>query len=120
MPSPVTLLLGGRAWYDRVEELVLAVLDDHLNLPVLEAGLAAIAPPEPFATAGPLPWRLAPADPAGWQLAALAPIGSLWWGHGSPRVPASLLACAGLPPPAAFAAMLDGGFPTRGWSESAA
>ena len=34
--------------------------------------------------------------------------------------PASLLACAGLPPPSTFAAMLDGGFPARGWAEAAA
>ena len=120
VPSPVALLQGARAWYDRLEELVLAVLEDRVTLPELEASLAAIAPPEPLAGAGPLPWRLAPADPAGWQLAALAPIGSLWWGEGSPRVPASLLACAGLPPPGAFAAMLDGGFPAHGWSEAAA
>ena len=46
-PSPVALLQGARAWYDRLEELVLAVLEDRVTLLELEASLAAIAPPEP-------------------------------------------------------------------------
>ena len=36
-----------RAWYDRLEELLLAVLEDRVTLLELEATLAAIAPPEP-------------------------------------------------------------------------
>ena len=45
-----------------------------------------------------MPWRMTLSDAAGWRLADIAPVGSLWWGDGSPLVPASLLACARLKP----------------------
>ena len=108
------------AWYDRVEELALAVLEDQSEPASSSKSTWTSSRAPDLPEAGRLPWRLPFATRGGWQLAALAPIGSLWWGDGSPRVPASLLACAGLPPPAAFAAMLDGGFAAHGWAEPAA
>ncbi len=118
--SPIALLRGAGAWYDQVEELALAVLESRLTMPELERSLDRIGAPDCVGPAATLPWRSGQGDAAGWQLAALAPIGSLWWGSGSPLVPASLLACAGLPPPGAFAAMLDGDFAAHGWAEAPA
>jgi hypothetical protein len=96
--------------------LALALLDGGLAPADLDARLADADPPviEDLVN---MPWRMSLSDAARWRLADMAPVGSLWWGDGSPLVPASLLACAGLPPPATFAAMLDGGFARHGWTE---
>jgi hypothetical protein len=88
-----------------------AFLEDRLDLAGMEAA-PAIAP-----VADPMPWRLPLAEDAGRRLAAAALLGRSWSGKGSPRVAPSLLACPGLPPPAMFAAMRDGGFATHGWTE---
>jgi type VI secretion system protein ImpM len=114
---PAALLQGASTWYDRLEALALALLEDRLDLAGLEAALASLAAPAIAPAAGPAPWRLPLAEDAGWRLAAAAPFGSLWWGKGSPRVAPSLLACPALPPPALFVAMLDGGFAAHGWTE---
>ncbi|MFL5335910.1 MAG: type VI secretion system-associated protein TagF [Geminicoccaceae bacterium] len=116
-PPPTALPWAAEPWYDHLEELALATLGDQLSLEQLEASLDELAAPELPEIAGGLPWRLPLAAEMLAPLAGLAPIGSLWWGRGSPAVPPSLLACAGLPPPDAFAAMLDGGFAGRGWTE---
>jgi type VI secretion system protein ImpM len=118
-PPPSALLRDAGAWYDGLEELALSLLDGRLGPEALEARLA-LHPPPFLPSPGPMPWRLEPGEVAAWRLAALAPVGSLWWGKGSPRVPPGVLACAGLPPPEAFAAMLDGGFAGHGWTELAA
>ena len=117
-PPPTALPWAAAAWYDRLEELALAMLGDRLSLEQLEAHLDEIAAPG-LPEAASLPWRLPFAADALAPLAGFAVIGSLWWGHGSPAVAPSLLACAALPPPSTFAAMLDGGFGPRGWAEPA-
>jgi hypothetical protein len=96
--------------------LALALLHSGLVSADLDARLADADPPIIEDLVG-MPWRMTLSDAAGWRLADIAPVGSLWWGEGSPLVPASLLACAGLPPPGTFAAMLDGGFASHGWTE---
>ena len=113
---PTALLHRAGPWYDRLQELALALLDGGLVPADLDARLADADPPVIEDPVG-MPWRMPLSDAAGWRLADMAPVGSLWWGDGSPLVPASLLACAGLPPPATFAAMLDGGFASHGWTE---
>jgi type VI secretion system protein ImpM len=40
---------------------------------------------------------------------------SLWSTAGSQRIAPSLLACQGLPPPDAYAALLAGDWSARGW-----
>jgi type VI secretion system protein ImpM len=117
---PPALLRSTGAWYDGLEALALALLEGRVPATELDAALAAVEPLEPPAPPGPLPWRLPLRDDPAWPLAAAAPVGSLWWGQGSPRVAPSLLACPGLPTPASFAAMLDGGFAARGWTDLAA
>jgi type VI secretion system protein ImpM len=116
--SPTLLLSGARAWYEQIEERAVALLEGRTGLEEVAADLSDIASPLPELAPTPLPWRLPLDGPAAWRLAALAPVGSLWWSDGSPRVASSLLVCPGLPPPAAFAAMLDGGFSAHGWTES--
>jgi len=39
----------------------------------------------------------------------------LWWTDGSPKVPPCMLVSRALPPPAAFAALLDGDWQCHGW-----
>jgi type VI secretion system protein ImpM len=119
-PPPTALPRAGQPWYDRLEELALATLGDRLSLEQLETHLDELAAPDLPEVAAGLLWRLPFAPEATAPLAALAPVGSLWWSEGSPAVPPSLLACAGLPPPASFAAMLDGGFGRHGWAEPGA
>jgi type VI secretion system protein ImpM len=113
---PAALLHRAGPWYDRLQELALALLDGGLAPADVDARLASADPPfiEDLVS---MPWRMPLSDAAGWRLADMAPVGSLWWGDGSPLVPASLLASAGLPPPGTFAAMLDGGFASHGWTE---
>jgi type VI secretion system protein ImpM len=114
--APTALLHRAGPWYDRLQGLALALLDGGLVPADLDARLADADPPVIEDLVG-MPWRMTLSDAAGWRLADIAPVGSLWWGDGSPLVPASLLACAGLPPPGTFAAMLDGGFASHGWTE---
>ena len=47
---------------------------------------------------------------------ALAPC-SIWWGHGSERIPPSLAYCRGLPGTGKFSAMLDGHWSSHGWND---
>jgi type VI secretion system protein ImpM len=119
------LLRGAEAWYARLEAAALDLLDETAAVETLEAALAAIGePPLPDGNAPrpdlrlPLPENGPLQAPAAWDLAGLALLGSLWWSpQGAPRVAPSLLACAGLPRPAGFAAMLDGDWTRWGWSE---
>jgi len=115
--APSVLLAGARSWYDRLEEQAVALLEGRAGLEEVAASLGDVASPLPDLAPAPLPWRLPLAAAAAWRVAALAPVGSLWWSEGSPRVASSLLVCPGLPPPTAFAAMLDGQFAAHGWTE---
>ena len=90
-PPPSALPWAAAAWYDRLEELALAILGDQLSLEQLEGHLDELTEPD-LPEVGGLPWRLPFAADAATTLAGLAAIGSLWWGRGSPAVPPSLAA----------------------------
>lgn len=128
---PLALAVAATGWYGAAEQLALTALDRSAGTTRVEAGLAQL--PElggPPADAG---LCLPQADPllgraTGGRLLAGAPellgfacaadvslrldgvLGShaLWWTDGSDRVPAGVLASAGLPKPGAFTALLDG------------
>jgi type VI secretion system protein ImpM len=113
------------AWYDAIEMLARASLEDGFVLarfdaapaPALDAASPAAAP----ALVG-APWRLdLPNEGAAAAIANAALHGhSLWWTEGSPLVEASLLVCRGMPHAAGFAAMLDGSWAVSGWQAPAA
>jgi type VI secretion system protein ImpM len=114
-------------WFARIEELALSALEEACSLDGLDAALLAAGSGLPRAAAlGRTPWRraAAPAVAAldGMPLPALADEaldgGSAWWTGGAPGLSPCLAVCAGLPAPAAFAAMLDGDWHARGWSDT--
>ena len=121
-------------WFLRAERLALdALARDELNMDDFSQQVAALgAPPPPvdFPTAGavagnawycplPEPLDLFQTSPAlvGYLLRRGFPEHSLWWTAGSDRIARCLLICAGLPPVAGFAALLDGNWPQWGWNE---
>src|SRR5690606_38067541 len=57
-----------------------------------------------------------PAAAIGRALYAAEPRFSAWWTSGSDLIDPVLAVCAGMPPAAGFAAMLDGNWRCRGWS----
>jgi type VI secretion system protein ImpM len=125
-PSLRACLTLHDAWFGRLEDLALPALDEGFVLEDFDAALLSIELPfavPAVASARPLPWAAVVAPLAGAVLPALAgePIdgGSAWWTDGSPRVGASLAVHAGLPAPAAFAALLDGRWEERGWRQCA-
>lgn len=114
--------LGTHApWFVRLEDLALSSLDDGFSLDAFDAALLALdgAPP-PAGLSSPLVSRPPPGF-AGVVLSG-APAGAMpegqsaWWTDGSLQVAPCLALCDGLPPPAAFAAFLDGGWAERGWT----
>ncbi len=122
-------------WFERAETLALSGLDDGFDLDAFDALAQALAPPAPpIAAVAPvtLPptgradaWHIAAASPAELALACPTLLAraldeiflaySLWWSAGSLRVSPSFLACQGLPPPDAYAALLVGDWAGRGW-----
>jgi type VI secretion system protein ImpM len=120
-------------WFERAEALALSGLDDDMSLDAFDAQALALAPPTlPLSTATPPPpggradaWHLQTASPADLMAACPTLLAraldevffaySLWSTAGSQRIAPSLLACQGLPPPDAFAALLAGDWPARGW-----
>lgn len=97
------------AWYDAVEDLARASLDPGFQLTkfdeLLEPGVAKSV--QAASVSGSM-W-LSLDENVGAHIVAAALQGhSLWWTEGSPRVQASILACAALPRSQAFVAMLDG------------
>ena len=113
-----------KAWFDELEELALASLEDGFTLSKFDAALAAmnslltvpggIEDKAKLGTFLRLPIgslaQVQAAMPALTSSIAqnLLQGRSLWWTEGSPSIPASLLVCAGLPATTSFAAMLDG------------
>lgn len=93
------------AWFDAVEDLARESLDAAFRLERFD-GMPVPALAAPLAASG---WRLPLDGDVAANVAATALRGhSLWWTEGAPDVEASMLVCAGLPRPQAFAAMLDG------------
>lgn len=121
-------------WYAQIEALALSSLENHFQLDVFDAALLAL----PRALPQALPDTLTLAEPQTqlrWRIpiAGLAHLGaelpaltcqiaqrlfaghSLWWTDGSPAVTPSVLLVHGMPEPASFAAMLEGGWQKNGW-----
>jgi type VI secretion system protein ImpM len=119
---------GQAAWYDAIEALARASLEDGFVLarfdgapmPALDAASPAAGPATLTAAAG-APSRLdLSGEDATAAIANAALHGhSLWWTEGSPLVEASLLVCRGMPQAAGFAAMLDGNWAASGWQTAA-
>lgn len=115
---PLACLIRHEAWFNRLEALALASLREDFSLDALDFDLCALGVPDsPDHPA--LARTVIAFDGGKPNLHALADAAlqgrSLWWTDGSPRVAPCLLVCAGLPPPAAFTALLDGDWPTHGW-----
>lgn len=107
-------------WFARLEDIALAALEPDCSVEGVDAALLALdALP---AQGGP---QGSPSDYA--QVTTLAdgalpalagaPMrgASAWWTEGAPQVAPCLAVCPGLPPPAGFAALLDGAWPAHGW-----
>jgi len=127
---PFGLALANDAWFARVEDLALSVLDDGADFDSFEAGVGAIGAPAlegdldtrslEGTCAVSLPGLEALGDAApnlvDAVISTLAPRWSVWWSSGSEAVPPTFLVAAGLPPPHGYAALLDGGWERWGWS----
>lgn len=124
----IDCLRDAAAWYEDVERLALRTLDKDFSLDAFDAALMALPPlsVRSDATDIPVPARVpaarncvqtACADASSVpELVKLGPsMTSLWWSGGSDRVAPCVLACEGLPAPAAFSALLDGLWTQRGW-----
>lgn len=114
-------------WFARLEDLALSALETGFLLEVFDAALMAQggapagfrAGTDRAAPAAAMGERLVEAFGAG-ELPALAREAltagqSAWWTDGSQQVAPCLARCRGLPPPMAFAALLDGCWAQRGW-----
>lgn len=89
-------------WFDAAEALAAAALDRRTDAQALAVRAAALPDPAlPDGDTG------EPREASGH---------SLWWSAGSRRVPPARLVHAGLPPPVAFTAFLDGDWDRWGWS----
>lgn len=110
-----SLVGGPDHWYERVEGLLLATLEEGSEFEAFEAAVAALeAPPHGRRMAHTPGFRqvhFAVGNP-GERLAVLAQLScegaSLWWGRGSEHVAAGLLRCAGMPAAEAFSGLLLG------------
>jgi type VI secretion system protein ImpM len=123
--APLDCIMRRHAWFDRLEDLALSSLREDFSLDEFDAALCALETPGGAApgnvvaldTAVPLAGQLA--DPAALVLQRIAAAAlrgrGLWWTDGSPQVAPCVLVCEGMPAPAAFAALLDGGWQARGW-----
>ena len=120
-------------WFLQAERLALDALErDELDMDDFSQQVAALGAPPPvdLPTAGtvagdawycplPEPLDLLQTSPAlvSYLLHRGFPQHGLWWTTGSDRIARCLLVCAGLPPVAGFAALLDGNWPQWGWNE---
>jgi type VI secretion system protein ImpM len=93
------------AWFDALDDLARESLAPAFTLARFDAA------PEPA-----LAPSSAPASrPASTSMSAALQGRSLWWSEGEPGIEASPLVCQGMPPPRAFAAMLDGSRAAPSW-----
>jgi type VI secretion system protein ImpM len=114
------------AWYQALEDLALSALSEGFDLDRFEQPIPLPAP-NPTGRSPASPEALTPpgrhialadgslADLCRDHADAIAIRRTLWWTSGSERVSPCLLICPGLPPPAAFPALLDGAWPSHGW-----
>ncbi len=127
--SPGSLFHQAKDWFDAAEELILTSLDDQFDLDRFDQETQAIGLPEyqhaSVPGEAPRPLRLDLdqtgdlSDTYGRILDQVVMGGTLrfclWWTLGSEQVQASILLGEGLPPPANFAAFLDGHWNKWGW-----
>ncbi|MGV7210371.1 type VI secretion system-associated protein TagF [Oxalobacteraceae bacterium A2-2] len=120
-------LTSHAAWHARLEELALSSLAEQFSLDAFDAALSALEAPSLVSApatvialdqAQGLEPQLQAAGASGLlrgiAAAALAGQG-LWWTDGSPQVAPCVALSRGLPPPSAFAALLDGDWRGHGW-----
>lgn len=123
--APLDCAMRLQAWFDRLEELALSSLREDFSLDEFDAALCALeapggaAPDSVIALDGEQPLAAQLASSGSDLLARVAAAAlrgrSLWWTDGSPQVAPCMLVCEGMPAPAGFAALLDGGWKGRGW-----
>ena len=121
-----SFVTAASAWYEALEDLALSALSEGFDPDRFEQPIPLPAP----RPAGPSPASLETLTPPGRHVAlvdgglagicrehadAITTHRTLWWTSGSERVSPCLLICPGLPPPAAFPALLDGAWPSHGW-----
>lgn len=93
--APLATLPGDvDAWFITLEDLALGSLEDNFDIERFDAALAALTVPQ----AGTVETGM-----------------SLWWTDGGGRLASCTAACAGLPTPVQFTALLDGRWQERGW-----
>ncbi|MDP9527875.1 type VI secretion system-associated protein TagF [Pseudomonas protegens] len=110
-----SLISGPQQWFEQVEELLLATLEEGARFEALEEGLQALGTPSPASRiegshyAGLQRFYVSDPQARGVVLAAQACAGSsAWWGRGSQDISPMLLRCQGLPPTNEFAQFLLG------------
>ncbi len=125
--APARTMLGAGAWFEDVEKLALAALDEGTDLDRLDQDAETIGPP---AGEGPGAARYRSERAVSVELdgddtpvaaamdgvlALLVPRYSLWWTSGSEQVKPALVVVEGLPPVERFVALLDGRWEQWGW-----
>lgn len=126
-PRLLALVAAGSSWYEGLEALGHAVLEQDLEPEVVNGRLAELAPPAPTSDEGRgSGWR------SGWSAGAEGPPpaallaallddlvhgAALWWTTGSERVPPTFAVSHGLPRSTAYRAMLDGSWSTGSWRD---
>lgn len=132
-----TYLVDAAEWFERIEDLTLSGLADGFDLDRFDQELLNLAAPAasqwtPAARSnlqgergGRRALQVSLSNPSELPEALnslavgigerLMPVHSIWTSEGSERVPASLLACDGLPPANSFVALMTGDWHQRGW-----
>lgn len=136
--GPIEMIELADSWFERLDGVGLAALEDECDLEALDHELEALGRPSPEGvTVG--TWRqgstrqgklvmrcgVASIGNSGAILPALTTrvlrtvttSHSVWWSQGSERVQPSILLTEGLPPVTGFAAFLDGGWGNWGWDD---
>lgn len=135
--APPTALLAEpvAGWFEAAEEVALSALADAFDFDGFDRDVGALGMPAPAVA----PTSLAAgrdveehrSTGVGWQLTGTPAEAArrflhvvlrgrhgaygLWWSAGSERVEPSILVSRGMPPPAGFAAFLDGAWQAHGW-----
>lgn len=128
--DPLALLREGGHWFEQAEQLLLEALADDLELDrfierVQSLGTPACPVAPASMAAGGQRWFCSLDSLARLPecldgllrplLAQIFPRFTLWWSHGSQQIEPCLLVSAGLPPPAAFTALLAGDWDRYDW-----